>query len=127
MFRRFIIDAENDWSHDLPTDYPKDYPISTGYPSQSTLCFFPTQNGGINLLTIENCLQKGLELLVGLSLAEGVPGQQQKTSRVLKIPNVVSTHLYQTGCNQWSFLVPLMGARWHIIPQLAIYSTYILP
>ena len=29
--------------------------------------------------------------------------------------------------NQWLFLVPLKGGRWHIIPQLAVYTTYILP
>ena len=27
--------------------------------------------------------------------------------------------------NQWLFLVPLKGGRWHIIPQLAVYTTYI--
>ena len=27
----------------------------------------------------------------------------------------------------WLFLVPLKGARWHIIPQLAVYTTHILP
>ena len=27
----------------------------------------------------------------------------------------------------WLFLVPLKGGRWHIIPQLAVYTTYILP
>ena len=27
--------------------------------------------------------------------------------------------------NQWLFLVPLKGGRWHVIPQLAIYTTYI--
>ena len=26
---------------------------------------------------------------------------------------------------QWSFLVPLIGGRYHIIPQLAVYTTYI--
>ena len=26
---------------------------------------------------------------------------------------------------QWLFLVPLNGGRWHIIPQLAVYTTYI--
>ena len=26
---------------------------------------------------------------------------------------------------QWLFLVPLKGGRWHIIPQLAVYATYI--
>ena len=28
--------------------------------------------------------------------------------------------------SQWLFLVPLKGGRWHIIPQLAVYTTYIL-
>ena len=26
--------------------------------------------------------------------------------------------------NQWLFLVPKKGSRWHIIPQLAVYTTY---
>ena len=26
---------------------------------------------------------------------------------------------------QWLFLVPLKGGRWHTIPQLAVYTTYI--
>ena len=32
--------------------------------------------------------------------------------------------------DQWLFLVPVKGGRWHIIPQLAVYityTTYILP
>ena len=29
------------------------------------------------------------------------------------------------NCYQWSFLVPLIGGRYHIIPQLAVYTTYI--
>ena len=29
--------------------------------------------------------------------------------------------------DQWLFLVRLKGGRWHIIPQLAVYTTYILP
>ena len=32
-----------------------------------------------------------------------------------------------TCLDQWSFLVPLIGGRYHIIPQLAVYTTYILP
>ena len=28
---------------------------------------------------------------------------------------------------QWLFLVPVKGGRWHIIPQFAVYTTYILP
>ena len=31
----------------------------------------------------------------------------------------------QTNNTQWSFLVPLIGGRYHIIPQLAVYTTYI--
>ena len=27
--------------------------------------------------------------------------------------------------DQWLFLVPLKGGRWHIIPHLAVYTTYI--
>ena len=27
--------------------------------------------------------------------------------------------------NQWLFLVPLIGGRFRIIPQLAVYTTYI--
>ena len=29
--------------------------------------------------------------------------------------------------SQWLFLVPIKGGRWHIIPELAVYTTYILP
>ena len=34
-----------------------------------------------------------------------------------------------TSLNQWLFLVPLKGGRWHIIPRLAVYTTwgYMLP
>ena len=35
--------------------------------------------------------------------------------------------VYFTYIYQWSFLVPLIGGRWYIIPQLAIYKWYILP
>ena len=41
-----------------------------------------------------------------------------------------SMHLYEEyqqklNLHQWSFLVPLIGGRYHIIPQLAIYKWYI--
>ena len=29
------------------------------------------------------------------------------------------------GKSQWLFLVPVKGGRWHIVPQLAVYTTYI--
>ena len=32
-----------------------------------------------------------------------------------------------TKYTQWLFLVPVKGGRRHIIPQLAVYTTYILP
>ena len=43
----------------------------------------------------------------------GAPKQELINSRPLGI--------------QWIFQVPLEGGRWHIIPQLAVYTTYILP
>ena len=36
-------------------------------------------------------------------------------SATIKIPVII----------QWSFLVPLIGGRWYISPQLAVYTTYI--
>ncbi len=50
-------------------------------------------------------------------------------------PPVLATHtmkclrpkqFFFVYLNQWLFLVPLKGGRWHIIPQLAVYATYIL-
>ena len=35
------------------------------------------------------------------------------------------THKYHNIYVQWLFLVPIKGGRWHIIPQLAVYTTYI--
>ncbi len=34
---------------------------------------------------------------------------------------------FGTRNGQRLFLVPLKGGRWHIIPHLAVYTTYILP
>ena len=31
---------------------------------------------------------------------------------------------WNQGFSQWLSLVPLKGGRWHIIPQLAVYTTY---
>ena len=47
------------------------------------------------------------------------------TWRYLHAVNI-SIH-YTWNWIQWLFLVPLKGGRWHIIPQLAVYTTYILP
>ena len=33
--------------------------------------------------------------------------------------------MHQKTSNQWGFLVPLIGGRYHIIPHLAVYTTYI--
>ena len=43
-------------------------------------------------------------------------------------PNSKSTRrdsFFVEGDSQWSFLVPLIGGRYHIITQLAIYKWYI--
>ena len=37
----------------------------------------------------------------------------------------ISMNFLQIRTDQWLFLVPLKGGRWHIIPQLAVYTTYI--
>ena len=37
------------------------------------------------------------------------------------------SHPWEWYIYQWLFLVPLKGGRWHIIPQLAVYTTYIFP
>ena len=37
----------------------------------------------------------------------------------------VSSPVVSLPFGQWLFLVPLKGGRWHIIPQLAVYTTYI--
>ena len=47
-------------------------------------------------------------------------------------PNQRWQHIYimyidEVATCQWLFLVSLIGGRWHIIPQLAVYTTYILP
>ena len=31
----------------------------------------------------------------------------------------------KASCSQWLFLVPLKGGRDYIIPQLAVYTTYV--
>ena len=35
------------------------------------------------------------------------------------------TSIFVLNQYRWLFLVPLKGGRWHIIPQLAVYTTYI--
>ena len=45
-------------------------------------------------------------------------------TRVQGIPHI-PRFFRKTEYNQWSFLVPLIGGSYHIIPQLAVYTTYI--
>ena len=53
-------------------------------------------------------------------LAEN-PGYVELSDRMILVPLISQT------LSQWSFLVPSIGGRYHIIPQLAVYTTYILP
>ncbi len=46
----------------------------------------------------------------------------RKVQRLCQTPQT-----QEVSCCQWLFLVPLKGGRWHIIPQLAVYTTYTLP
>ena len=41
--------------------------------------------------------------------------------------NIREAMIIYDPLNQWLFLVPVKGGRWHIILQLAVYTTYILP
>ena len=47
-----------------------------------------------------------------------------RSSNVLYHTHAVSLSNCAT-VHQWLFLVPVKGGRWHIIPQLAVYTTYI--
>ena len=49
------------------------------------------------------------------------PGAGATVHLHLRIPCFIRVDSY----GQWLFLVPLTGGRWHIIPQLAVYTTYI--
>ena len=44
-----------------------------------------------------------------------------------KLPDQAGTRGVGGLLDQWSFLVPLVGGKEHIITQLAIYKWYILP
>ena len=48
---------------------------------------------------------------------------------VFRVPNIyvniILSNPTTSEPDQWSFLVPLIGGRYHIIPQLAVYTTYI--
>ena len=44
---------------------------------------------------------------------------------ILRIIGFLSGVCWNFPLIQWLFLVPLKGGRWHIIPQLAVYTTYI--
>ena len=43
----------------------------------------------------------------------------------LVLGRVIIIYVYFFLINQWLFLVPLKGGRDYIIPQLAVYTTYI--
>ena len=59
-----------------------------------------------------------LRLAINTPLLEHTPFATFTNRRFHGIPFIV-------GQGQWLFLVPLKGGRWHIIPQLAVYTTYI--
>ncbi len=44
---------------------------------------------------------------------------------IVTIHTLLYINLSQPVLYQWLFLVPLKGGRWHIFPQLAVYTTYI--
>ena len=41
------------------------------------------------------------------------------------LPYQLVKHFLPSTVFQWSFLVPLIGGRWYISPQLPVYTTYI--
>ena len=52
---------------------------------------------------------------------------RQRLSRLPSYPRseLQKDTISSNRSNQWLILVPLKGGRWHIIPQLAVYTTYI--
>ena len=55
------------------------------------------------------------------------PSEVLQLEHPQKIGGIYSNPSVSMSMYQWLFLVPLKGGRWHIIPQLAVYTTYILP
>ena len=53
-----------------------------------------------------------------------IPSLPSRTVQLL-ILRAIPRRRHPGGRCQWSFLVPLIGGRYHIIPQLAVYTTYI--
>ncbi len=51
--------------------------------------------------------------------------QAQKSVDSLPQHFIISGIFDTSPWHQWLFLVPVKGGRWHIIPQLAVYTTYI--
>ena len=52
---------------------------------------------------------------------------QPSISYIVKRTALLNPTSQMSNVHQWLFLVPVKGGRWHIIPQLAVYTTYILP
>ncbi len=59
---------------------------------------------------------EGVNFREGILLKEDVIGHSERMTFSPMLP-----------MSQWLFLFPLNGCRWHIILQLAVYTTYILP
>ena len=47
-----------------------------------------------------------------------------EAAEVMVVLGICGTAAWEALHGQWLFLVPLKGGRWHIVPQLAVYTTY---
>ena len=75
------------------------------------------------------CLFEGstlLDVTFGYATYRKKVGRYQGKVRCIIYQPKFAGHFWEAfPTNQWIFQVPLKGGRWHIIPQLAVYTTYI--
>ena len=108
----------------------KDIPIASGWALETdggrTLSSQLTSRKD-HFQNIPNLLQGVHELITKIHEFLLLGEHSLKRTSPLKVGQKPRRKFIFQPLIQWLFLVPLKGGRWHIIPQLAVYTTYILP